>query len=517
MATAQPPTRRFLPASKREKYLESELEAVHTVLDRIATQHENMQIDGGPISEKLADIEMMLDAKGWISVFDYDEHQGLTLEQMKKASAQIRELMVGNPFIRRASQLRNSAIWGGGVEFACRNRTGQQKFRPLPADIQAIMETPANLRYLFGNDAHQELERAAFSDGLFVFLGEDATKRGQRISMHEITGDLRNPDNPEEIWAYRRTWKRNPTAESETLQQEITRWYYTDIYDRRRARSITHHGRRERVEIGYTIIDKSFNSQVGWAYGAPDALCVVAWSKLYKEFLTNGYIMSRALARFAYKVTVGSTGAAARASAEMTAPGQAGSTVLEGMGNSLQPMMTAGRGYDFESGRPLAAAVAAGLEVSLLAMLGDSSGSAGNAAETSLDRPARAMARMRRGSWDDFFVRYFRWVGLSQRLVTTWREMPDESLQRQMQALTLADQLEVFGAEVMQREAAIVLNIPNPGDVPDGWAPKSQRGPKEENPDTIAGNSGATAGTGQGDDDGTGDTELDHDDDSEAE
>lgn len=512
MATAQPPARRFLPATKRERYLENELEAVHTILDRIALNHENMQFDGEPLSEKLADIEMMLDAKGWISVFEYDENQGLTLGQLKKASAQIRELMIGNPFMRRGSQLRNAGIWGGGVEFACRNRTGKQTFRPLPVDIQGMMESPSANRYIFGNDAHEEMERTAFSDGIFFSLGHDITKRLQRISLHEITADLRNPDNPEEIWAYRRTWRQNPVGETAAEQREITRWYYTDIYDGRRQQTITYMGKRERVEPGYTMLDKGFNQQVGWAYGAPDALCVVAWSKLYKEFLTNGYIMSRALARFAYKVTVGSTAGAARASAEMTAPGQAGSSAIEGLGNSLQPMMTAGRGYDFESGRPLAAAMAAGLEVSLLALLGDSSGSAGNAAETSLDRPRRDMAYMRRKSWDDYFARLFRWMGLSQRLVCTWHDLPDETLQRQLQALTLADQLEVFGPEVMQKQAATVLNISNPGEIPEGWKTKSQRGgPKP----TTAGNAGATAGTGQGDDDDSGQTDLDHDDDAE--
>ena len=117
---------------------------------------------------------------------------------------------------------------------------------------------------------------------------------------------------------------------------------------------------------------------------------------------------------------------------------------------------------------------------------------------------------MRRRSWDDKFLRIFRWMGLTTRLVTTWSDLTDEPMQRIMQALTLLDQLEVFGPDVIQRIAAKAMSISDPGSVPDGWLPKSQR--KSGN-DSVAGNSGATDGTGQGSDDGTGSTPDDHDDD----
>jgi hypothetical protein len=513
---------RMFGPTAREKYLDTQVAAVEQVLSRVMNKHENAEIDaamgeGGVsrVRETLADVEMMLDARGWNNVFEYAEDGGLSLRQVKEASKQIRELLVGNPFVINGARVRASHVWGGGVEFSKENRTGRRARGALPADLQRLMESPAAQRYVFGNDARKELEDAAFSDGNVFILGQDSTKRMQRIPVSQITGDLRNPDNTEEIWAYRREWYQDPNNEDVNKRKQMVRWYYADIYDGTRKQTITFKGKSEKIETGYTVIDKVFNRQVGWAYGVPDALAIIAWVKLYREFLVNGFIMSKALARFAFKVTVSSARGADNASTEVTMPGQAGATAIEGQGQSLQAISSAGSGYDFKSGGSLAAAIAAGLGVSLLALLSDpASASGSNAAAQSLDGPARAMAVMRRRSWDDFFLRLFRWMGLQQKLVVTWSDLTDDTIQRIMQAWTLIDQMELFEAEILQREIAKLMNIADPGDIPEGWKPKSKRGIKPS--DSVAGNGGATGGTDQGRGDDTnpdGGGQDDHDDD----
>lgn len=517
MTDAMPKPRlidKMVGVSPTERYKDSQLEAVHQVLNRITTKLENQELDGGPstIAEGLGRVEMMIDAKGWTSVFEYGEDAGLTLRQVKDASEQIRELLVGNPFVKNGSRLRNVAVWGGGVEFSARNRTGRQEPKTLPGALQTLMEDPRNWRYVFSNDAHEEMERAVFSDGNFFLLGDDSSKKMQRVQLHEIHGDLRNPNNTEEIWAYRRKWVQNPNEVDPGKRKEMVRWYYTDIYDGTRKASIRFAEKTETVERGYTMLDKTVNRQVGWAYGVPDALAIIAWARLYTEFLTNGYIMSRALARFAYKVTAASNTAGTKAAAEVVLPGQSGATAVQGTGNDLQAMTNAGKGYDFASGKAIAAAMAAGLEVSLLSLLSDPSSATGSsAAAQTLDAPQRATAVMRRRSWDDYFVRIFRWMGLTQRLVTTWPELPEDTLQRIMQAWTLVDGLEVYGPEVIQSNVSKVLKIADPGKVPDGWKPRSQR--TKVDPESTAGGAGSTDGSGQGDDDGSGDSQDDHDDD----
>jgi hypothetical protein len=223
--------------------------------------------------------------------------------------------------------------------------------------------------------------------------------------------------------------------------------------------------------------------------------------------------MSRSLAKLAYKITVNNAKGGANASHTINKPGQAGSTFVEGSGNALTPLATAGKGYDFASGNGLAGAIAAGLGVSLLALLSNPAAATGsNAAAQTLDPIAKATAAVRRSEWEDDFVRIFRYIGLEKKLVTTWYDLPGDTLQRLMQAWTLVDGMEVFGAEVMQREISRVMNISDPGKIPKGWKPKSERGVADL---STAGNAGATSGSGQGADDGSKGSDDDHDDDND--
>lgn len=429
----------------------------------------HLEAENYRITEQLQNIDMMLDQKGWQPLFDYGADGGLTLGQIKAASEQIRELMVGNPFVGRGALLRICYVWGGGLEFGGRLRTSA-KIGALTAEVLETCDKPANERYVFSNSAHEEFERSAFSDGNVFLLGSDALRTFQRVPIAQITGDLRNPDNSEEIWAYRRSWYRNPDAENEKDYDEQVKWYYTDIYEGARAGFISYNGRKEEIERTKTLLPMGFNKQIGWAYGVPDALAIIAWARLYKEFLVNGYIMSRAMAKFAYKVTTSSARGGANASAEIQLPGQAGSTAVEGQGNSLSAMSNAGKGYDFDAGRPLAAAMAAGLGVSLVALLSDPAvGAGGNGTAATLDAPARATAALRRKVWDDYWVRIFRYLGNRKKLVTTWHDLTDDQLQRILQGLTLLNGSGLFEGKVMQKEFAAAWGIADPGEIPNGY------------------------------------------------
>lgn len=505
---------RLFGTSPRERALESEIAEVNDFLGRVRDRDENLMIDQADgtstsMSEALASVDMMLDAKGWSPIWEYDDIAGLTLRQVKEASEQARELVAGNPFIGNGARVRINHVLGAGIDFACRNRTGKQEVKPLPANIQANMEETWGPRYLFGTAARAEAERAAFTDGNFLLLGQDSTKRFQRVQLAEITGYVRNPNNSEEIWAYRRSWNARPARKDEMPNisnpgddERRTRWYYTDAFPAdERADYIRFEGKDERAETGYTMLDMAFNRQVGWPLGVPDALAAITWSRLYKEFLANGYVMSRSLARLAFRLTIGTAKGKERA-AEVSKPGQAGATFLEGAGNTLTPLATAGKGYDFASGDGLARSMAAALGVSVKALLADPDPK--QQTNFMVDATAAASAAIRRGEWDDFYVRLFRWMGLTKRLVVNWRDHNDDTVARLMQALALTDQLEVFGAEVIQKAAARVMDIGDPGEVPEGWKPFSQRAGSSEQGTT--GKSGSTAGTGQGDDDGTGDS-----------
>lgn len=440
---------RFVKASDS-----TELELLREQFGAIATENFKM-------SEALGNIQMMIDAKGWTQVYEHSPDGGLDLRTIKQASEQLRELVVGNPLMKQGSETRNARIWGEGIDFFTITSTGITG--KIPARVDKILDHPRNQRYLAGPDAMHELERTAFTDGNLYMLFLPAKQTFMRVPLQQITADLRDPDNPEEIWAYRRVWLRDITK-GETAENVRVEWLYTDIFDGRRQSSIVYEGRREPTNVTATLIDVGFNKQSGWAYGIPDALPAMAWSKLYKEFLVNGYVMSRALAQIAYKITAATNAARDAAALEIAKPGEAGGTASMTSGTDMLPLATAGKGYDFAAGRPLASMIAASLGVGVSTLLGDE-----KAESESFDRITNAMATMRRQTWAGFWQRVMRLLGVTQTVGIAWHDIREEQIQRVIQSWVLANSTGLFEADPMQQAIARALGLAVPGKVPDGY------------------------------------------------
>lgn len=451
------------------------------------------------LEEQLHGVDRMLDEKGWKQLFQHDALDGgLTLAQIQLASKQLRELLAGNPILKRALRARLTYVWGGGVEYAA--WSASDKPTTLTTAVRATMRKPSNRRSLFSNQAHVEFESAAFTDGNLFLLFSDSGQTCQRIVMDQITADLRDPDDQEVIWMFRREWDQNPAGTTPEQRQHSVRWYYTDAYEGRRASFVqVTPQKREPVDTTRTFVHIAVNPQLGWAYGIPDALPVIAWLRLYREFLTNGYVMSRALAQIAFKMSSKTAAGGTRAAAEVALPGQGGSAMALGDGQDMSALATAGKGYDFNSGEPLAAAVAAGIEVSVDTLLAKGT-------QTELDMDTRAAAEMRRLDWDDAYDRILTRLGSTRPLRASWRDLPVEQIQRQLQAWTLLNQSGVVEGEVVQQGMARALKISDPGSVPSNYKPSGGAA------GSAASTTGATAtgGTGQGDSTGpaTGNTDT---------
>lgn len=484
-------------------------ESALAAADRVIADLENKVLH---LAEELGSVAMMVDAAGWIPLYEYGPDGGLTLSQLHVTSKMLRELQIANPMFKRAGQLRMTYVWGGGVEFSARSAAG--KPIAMPAALTTMMQKPQNDRYLFSNSAHEEFERAAFSDGNVFLLVDERTNTVQRIPMNQITADVRNPENHEEIWAFRRQWSPGmPTNGGQPGTRKIV-WYYTDFYEGARRPKIKTPGETEDADTGKTMLHLAFNQQVGWAYGTPDSLAAIAWARLYREFMVNGYVMSKALAQLAFKLTAPTRDTATKASAEVALPGQAGGTAALVQGTDLSSMASAGKGYDFASGDSLAQQVAAALEVSVDALLGKTT-SGGKV----LDAPAKATAIMRRRIWDDHYARIFYALGAAKRIKPVWTDLPEDEVFRVMQAWTLAATSGNFGRDVIQKGMANALAIDNPGPVPTD--PASVTPPGGTSGSQTSGNPGGTSpddstgATGQGSNSDAGNAPNDHSQDSQ--
>jgi hypothetical protein len=413
-------------------------------------QFTRLQSENFELSESLANISMMLDTQGWAPLYE-TQKGGLSLEDLKNASMQLRELAIGNPLIKRGAKLRSSYVWSRGVNFP-----------RLTSRVRNKMFSQANERYIFSQEAYEELEMAAYTDGNIFLLGRDSDTQFMRVPLQEITGVMTDPDNNEVIWAVRRTWKRK-TGIKET---EIIRWYYTDSYptNRRRPTNVQNAaGVNETADTIYTMFYQSFNRQIGWTFGVPDAISVIAWAKLYREFLENGAIMTKALAQFAYKLSSRGRSGVSNAAAKIAVPdGQAnrvGATAAMGSDVDLVPMPKAGAGYDFESGKSLASMIASGLEVSVVALLADpgSSGSYGTA--QTLDTPTQKAMEVRQRAWTSLMKRVLRYMGAPNEIDITWPSIETEPTHRMVQALAMAWESGILQADEYRAAILDILDI----------------------------------------------------------
>lgn len=417
--------------------------------------------------EQLTNVNAMFKREdvGWKKLFSGEaSDKGLTLDDLKDWDDQIREAIAGNPHIGRGLGLRSSYVWEGGMHYE--NVKSESRGRGGKAgNIQALIDKPVNQVNFFGNDARRQREAALYSQSIVWYIGDNSSKELQPVPIWEITGDYRNPDNDAEIWAYRRSWVRGNENE-ETIE-----WYFTDIFwDKKIPYIPIKGGKNEFVHPSKTIFDGKVRGQIGWAYGVPDALSALTWARLYRDFLVNGKIMSDSLATFAFKAAVGNDQAGDNASMRIGNGSTAGSTAIAGVANDLVPISTAGKGYDFDSGRALASVVATALEVSVIALTSDpgTAGSSYGSAST-LDLPTRLAIKARRQWHVDFDLRVLKWMGATDARAS-FDSMDDPAdVYRSLQGLAIKWLTGAMTVKELRAELGALSKFVNPDeDAPEG-------------------------------------------------
>ena len=417
---------------------ENELEVVAQTLNEL--QNQNFRL-----AESLADVQLMIDARGYTPMFDFT-HNGLSLQQLHLASRQLRELVVGNPVMKSGSQKRAAYVWDKGVdiEFSGASEAAKKK-------LGKLMGNSYNQAALFSADAQQELERCAYTDGNFFLLGDNTTKKLIRVPLAQISAVYSDPDSHENVMAIRRSWNRIIGVESTHYDE----WYYLDTYDGARGNTIAKDGVLEGIDTNKTMFWLGYNRQIGWVWGIPDSLPVIAWSKLYKDFLVQGSVMSKALAQIAYKLTAKTGQGAAQASATISASTQGGQTAAMSSSMDMAPLSTAGKGYDFASGEPMAAMVAVGIDLTLQDLLGQPNTDKADGIPTATKRAMRSRQRTQASLLQRVLV----WMGAPDETEVEFPEMDDTDSFRRFQTLSSALGTGLFAADEMRPEMAEVADI----------------------------------------------------------
>lgn len=377
----------------------------------VAAQMENLAAENESLRESLEDVKRSLafEDRGWRligGVLGGDHTEGLRLEDVREISETIRPYVIGGSLVQRASNLRRGYVWSKGFHIDVPPRDPSRTGRP-PREVR-FMENQRNVDCLFSASAHSLLERAAFTDGNLIALCFTALDEVRTFPLSQVTAIRFNPDFPDEVWAVQRTWPGDDPAQPSVM------WYYTNKFTGRRAASIEEGGVRQPVAQDVTAVFRAFNRQTGWPMGVPDATAMLPWYEAYSEIMRYGRVVNEALSKMLYKLVAKTAKSANNAAVKVADSTVHGGTAALVEGMDLQALSTAGKGYDFTSARPVAAMMAAAVDVPNIELLADSSaaGSSYGAAQSLTPSTINAM-RFRQDEWIEFYAEIFRVFGMT--------------------------------------------------------------------------------------------------------
>jgi hypothetical protein len=418
------------------------------------------------LQENFADAMLKLDDVGWRPLGGDEDATEIRLETIKTVAQTTRGLVAINPLIKRGVAVRTTYIWGEGVKFE-----GIDEEDPILTD-------PTNKKFLFSPQAYAEIETAMATEGnLFVQvtkagsgrrrLGDTSGPKITRIPMKEITGTVSNPENKEDIWFYKREWTQTVQSfrTGETSEEAMVAWFPATDYDTANGKPFSINGKA--VAWNSAILHNTANKQIGWRWGAPDLMSVIFWTKAYKEFLENSATLVKAYSRFAFKVTAPTRGGVQAAATKVSTPptrdpltgdvSNVGGTAVMGMGTTMSTVGRTAGSVDFSAGLPLAAMVAAGLEIPLTALTADGGSSNRSAAET-LETPTLKAMKARQQLWSGFFTRLFDYLG-KPKVKVVWGKIDVIDIQRLATAIAAFQPLNVLHAEELRELVVTALEI----------------------------------------------------------
>jgi hypothetical protein len=246
-------------------------------------------------------------------------------------------------------------------------------------------------------------------------------------------------------------------------------WYPVDTY--------TPTSRIQRIQnqpVNYTKTMFPFmvNRRSGNPWGVPDAFAAYPWAYAYNEYLKDGSRILKSLSMFAWQLKSRTKTGATTAAATIATTKQAGSTAVLGADMELSALPRVSSSVDLGNGKPLAAMVAAALEVSVVALMSDPGTSGAYGVAQTLDVPTTKAMQARQRLWELYLERVMRFFGQRDTEVK-WPKMETESSYRMVQSLALAYEAGAIWQDEFRNAVMDELDVnsmhmsaPNSGDSP---------------------------------------------------
>lgn len=421
----------------------------------------------------LGQLALEVDNLGWkpLGTGVQTADNGLPLDHIKSQAELGMALTTANPQVKRGIAVRTSYIWGSGV---------QLKYNESASYAKSLRRTVGKTLAQF------EIERTLAATGnLFI---EVETSQGQQrvrtVPIEHISGGSANLYDSGvldyillEYDTYTRPSEGNPSA-SEARQgstakvHRVQEWVPTFEQEGPLLPSIDN----IKVSTSKRIKHVAVNRMSNWWWGVPDLYAVTFWARAYKKYLEQCHVLNEAYARIAHKVSTASAAGADRAASQMAAnpgidpetgqPLNVGATAIMGAGQDLVAVQT-GRPVDFSNGLPLAAMVAAGLEIPLQVMTSDASTGGSRASDNTLDEATKKTMQSRQQMINDELTDLAELLGESDFDID-WPRVGEEPLHRTLQALDVAINTGMLYADEGRAEVLRALGLISDKEEPPG-------------------------------------------------
>lgn len=359
------------------------------------------------LTESVRDLSLQLEDRGWKKIGSDDENT-MTREALVQAAQDGRALAVAHPLVRRGISLRASYVHGqGGPQLSVDLDGGDD----VNAVVQSWWSSRENQNALTGPEARTRLERSLSTDGN-VFIACFTNKQtgdvtNRTIPMEQITDVISNPEDRMQVWFYKRTYTLKPEAFS-TLEDTVT-VLYPDLAYAPAIRPHTIQGHK--VLWDQPVRHVKVNDLDGWAYGIGDTFSIAPYARGYRDFLNDWLKLMKSLSQFAWRGTAeGKRAQRARQAlsrAQQGVPGNDGSVgaaYVSAPGEGLEAIPKSGATIDADSGRPILAMIAAGLDVPVTMLSTDPGITGARSTAETLDKPMMLAMRARQDVWTAVYI-----------------------------------------------------------------------------------------------------------------
>jgi len=385
----------------------------------------------------MADAILKMEDEGWSEISGLSHsttEKGLSLEDVKKITEYAERQTKTNNLLGRGLRLKNNYTFGRGYRFI--RPTGEE----IQPRFQKIIDDPENQDVVFGEAAIKELNRVLYTSGNLLVIVNQKTKKITRMSVaSQVANYIAYDDDPTRVKYWKRTYTRrndlSPGAQPQVINEWIPTWQYKDANPNLPPTVNVGGTTTEPVNQECVIVDLRVNKDDGEIYGVPDCLSALPWAWAATEYLKDGSKLMKALATIAYHVKAKTLAAANSAGAKVQS-GKIGSAAITGPDTEITQLPRAGA-INLYEGRPLQAAVANALDVSVSALTSDSGTGGSYASESALSQPEQLAVLSRQSELKTFFGKLFRALG-AQDIQIDFARVDIDPIHRRLQSLGLS-------------------------------------------------------------------------------